>query len=329
MRFRDLLLTAIVVAPAPVQGAGFERVTLTTTPPVEVGLWYPSPSPVPDSANTPFRQALAMDGALDGENLPLILLSHGNGGWMGGHAHTALALAEAGYIVAAPTHPGDSFRDQVASTSEWMASRPADLSETIDYLVSDWIHADRIDADRIGVFGFSAGGYTALVAAGARLDPSLLAQHCVENPLEFTCRIGLVDGIEAATFEQQLTAVEGDVRVAAISVAAPGFGFGFDKTALAPVTIPVQIWSGASDGRVPHDTNGANIADNLPNAPEVHIVENAVHFVFTAECDPGLRDADPDAWRTLCVDPDGFDRAAFHQVFHQRVVRFFDSVLTR
>ncbi|MDH3666311.1 MAG: prolyl oligopeptidase family serine peptidase [Paracoccaceae bacterium] len=327
MRFRLFLFIVVALYPVHLQAAGFERASLPSTPPIDIGIWYPSSSPVPDAANTPFRQALAIDGAIEGKGLPLVLLSHGNGGWMGGHADTALALAEAGYIAVAPTHPGDNGKDESASPTEWLVSRPADMSEAIDYMLSDWTYADRIDPGRIGVFGFSAGGYTALVAAGALPDFSLAARHCADTPEEFTCRIGMLDDVDPAKLEPQLRAVADGARVSAASVAAPGFGYSFDRKALADVTLPVQIWSGAIDDSVPHETNGANIAANLPNTPEVHVVENAGHFAFLVECDPRLKEIKPKIWNRLCVDVDGFDRAAFHKAFNQKIVEFFDAAL--
>ncbi len=246
---------------------------------------------------------------------------------MGGHADTALALAEAAYIAVAPTHPDDNGKDGSASPKEWLVSRPADISKTIGYMLSDWTYADRIDPGRIGVFGFSAGGYTALVAAGALPDFSLATQHCADTPEEFTCRIGMLDDVDPAELEPQLRAAAGGARVSAVSVAAPGFAYSFDRKALADVTMPVQIWSGAIDDSVPHDTNGANIAANLPNAPEVHVVENVGHFAFLVECDPRLQEIKPKIWNRLCVDAEGFDRAAFHKTFNQKIVEFFDAAL--
>ena len=44
-----------------------------------------------------------------GEKLPLIVMSHGRRGWFGGHHDTAAALADAGFVVAALNHPGDTM----------------------------------------------------------------------------------------------------------------------------------------------------------------------------------------------------------------------------
>jgi predicted dienelactone hydrolase len=45
-----------------------------------------------------------------------------------------------------------------------------------------------LDLARPDVAGFSAGGFTALVAAGARVDRSHFAQFCAANPDDGVCR---------------------------------------------------------------------------------------------------------------------------------------------
>ena len=328
MRLRSVVIVIASLFPFGAQATGFESATIPTSPPIDIGIWYPSSSPVVTAVNIPFGQALAVDGEILGEDLPLIVVSHGNRGRMAAHSHTALALAEAGYVVVALTHPGDNYQNPLTSPFDWLVSRPADISETIDFMLSDWVHADRIDADRIGVYGFSAGGYTALASAGAVIDFDVRVRFCRDNPQEHTCGDD-ADGIVApAAFYPQLRAVTGDPRIGAISVSAPGFSYSFDREALAEVTVPVQIWSGTLDESVPHETNGALLAANLPHSPDVHVVEGAGHFAFTAICPSSVRQYDRYAWNIYCVDADGFDRADFHQVFHRGIVEFFNSTLS-
>jgi hypothetical protein len=52
------------------------------------------------------------------------VLSHGNAGDPGSHADLALALADAGFVVAAPMQAGDNYLDQsAAGTSRWLGDR--------------------------------------------------------------------------------------------------------------------------------------------------------------------------------------------------------------
>src|SRR3569623_631760 len=45
---------------------------------------------------------------VDGKGLPLIVVSHGRRGSFLAHSDTAAALADAGFVVAAINHPGDT-----------------------------------------------------------------------------------------------------------------------------------------------------------------------------------------------------------------------------
>jgi len=53
--------------------------------------------------------------AVTGAKLPLVVSSHGRGGWFGLHHDTAEALADAGFVVAAINHPGDNGNDSSQS----------------------------------------------------------------------------------------------------------------------------------------------------------------------------------------------------------------------
>ena len=88
-------------------------------------------------------------------------------------------------------------------------------------MVEEWGHSRRLAPEQIGVFGFSAGGYTALVAAGATPDIALAIEHCAGNPAEFLCRIGLMDEVAASSLRTGDAAFSSDPRIRAISIAAP------------------------------------------------------------------------------------------------------------
>ncbi len=319
-----------VCASAPTRAqdtaVGFERITVPGTPDLSVGVWFPSSDAAPAEPNTPFRQALALGGALEGDERPLVVISHGNGGWMGGHADAALALARAGYVVAAPQHTGDSDGDESASPAQWAVTRPAEIVATIDHMAGRWRGGGHVDAARIGVFGFSAGGYSGLVAAGATPDFALATRFCEANPGDFVCELGIVAAIGPGP---DVATLASDPRIGALAIAAPGLGFAFAAEGLQGVTVPVQIWSGALDERVPHATNGAPLAAGLPPGADVHLVEKAGHFAFLNVCNPLLEQHNPKIWQMVCVDAPGFDRAAFHTMLNGALVDFFDSALAR
>ncbi len=167
----------VMLGATPALSAGFELVMVPDPEgaPLEAGIWYPSDAPASLHRLGLFEQTIADSGAIAGRNLPLIVMSHGTGGSFEGHYDTALALADAGFVVAAITHTGDNYRDH--SQFGRLESRPRHVKVLVDYMLSSWPHHDALDPARIGMFGFSAGGFTALVDIGGTPDLSTVAPH--------------------------------------------------------------------------------------------------------------------------------------------------------
>src|SRR5262249_37219595 len=143
-------------------------------PAITVAVWYPSPDkPAPISFG-PFTVLGAQDGNLAGQGLPLVILSHGRGGSFVVHHDTAEHLADAGFVVAALNHPGDTALDKsLFYDLAVYVKRPLDVKRVIDYMTGASPFRAAIDANRIGIYGFSRGGYTALVVIGANPHFSL------------------------------------------------------------------------------------------------------------------------------------------------------------
>jgi len=315
----------IATALRPTRPIGFQRLQAPDgdRPPIALSVWYPTTAAGRPTTLLGFNlMSVAPDGPVDGEKLPLIVISHGNGGGAGSHVDLALALAAAGFVVAAPTHTGDNFADQSAVGSlTWFSDRHRHVQRVIDFMLGPWAGGARLDPGRIGIFGFSAGGFTALTAVGARPDLRRVAAHCAATP-EFACRLLselhsplLADRNEPAP---GLSGVAPRVRSAV--VAAPGLGFAFAAEGLAGITAPVQIWSGDADDKVPFATNVAPLKAALGAKSELHVVPGAGHFAFLAPCTlPGPP--------MLCNDGAGFDRRAFHADMNAKVVAFFKATL--
>jgi len=316
----------LILVAGQAAAVGFQTTTVPDPAdrPIEIGIWYPSDAPVPVGPNTPFRQTLAVNGALAGDRLPLVIISHGKGGWLGAHADTALALAQAGFVVVAPTNTGDNGEDESSPPAKWMVDRPRHLSRVLDYMLAAWSGHGHLDAGRIGVFGFSAGGYTALVVIGGEPDLRAATDHCARDPAELTCLLGMASafsGSEAAPTWHH------DARIKAAVVAAPGLGFAFTAKALARVTAPVQLWAASQDRNVPPASNSDIVRLALGTRAEFHLVDGPGHFVFRPPCRPELEAALPKVWVMACVDPPGFDRAAFHRQFNADVAAYFARTL--
>jgi len=320
---RAALLAAAVAWLAMAQASasvGFEQLSVPDgdDPALEVGVWYPSDAPATPQRLGLDRQTVAPGGALVGSGLPLVLMSHGTGGWFASHVDTARALAEAGFVAVAVTHTGDSFRDR--SRVLRIAGRPHHVVRALDYMLAEWPDHARLDPGRIGVFGFSAGGFTALALIGGTPDLSRVAPHCTEHPEEWTCRLLHEHAGDAALPPDP---VMHDPRIRAAVIASPALGYAFGRDGLAGVRVPVQLWRGEIDEILPQPFYAQAVADDLPTPPEYHVVPNAGHFAFLAPCGPGLAAIAPD----ICRDAPGFDRVAFHAAFNAEVVRFFTQAL--
>ena len=265
--------------------------------PVEAGAWLPAPS-------------------ADGRPAPLIVFSHGNGGEYRGHADTARALADAGFVVAALTHPGDNYRDMSRSTQ--LTGRAPQLSRLIDHMTGaafSRTSATSVDASRIGAFGFSAGGFTVTTAIGGVSDPVAIHSHCALHPSDFACRLLALQPIDPEAWRPTAP----DSRIRAAVIAAPALGYSFTDDSLTGIRIPVQLWRTEDDQILPSPYNVEPIRDRLSGPIDYKVVERAGHYDFLPPCMPALAAAAP----AICAPTPGFDRAAFHEAFNGDVVRFF------
>ena len=257
----------------------------------------------------------AKDCPVTGKMLPLVVFSHGIGGWFGIHHDTAEALADAGFIVASINHPGDNGNDrsQSESLSIW-TSRPADIVHLIDFMLKDWKDRDAIDPSKIGFFGFSKGGFTGLVLAGGSFDFERIAPSCTNNSR-------FCEQVRSGDVPKTLPR---DTRIKAAVIADPAPTGQFTKSTLSTINIPLQVWrseTGAKDRGV--DPEGvARVLNSLPNQPAVHIAPSD-HFAFHPPCTP----ESAAKLQRFCTDPAGFDRAAFHREFNASVVQFFQQHL--
>jgi len=328
-----LLLAAFALKAGAAEtfNAGFQRLTIpgpAGEKSLTAGVWYPTTAQPSEQRNGPITQDVATDAPLSepgGRLRPLVVMSHGSGGWFGGHYDTAIALARAGFIVAAVTHRGDSVDDQSRMVQIWI--RPQQLKLLTDYMLTQWTAHEAIDPARIGVFGFSAGAFTALVAAGGTPDLRAVGPYCEQHPQAAVCTIvGSKPKLDDLTAALKPSTWVHDDRIRAAVVAAPAIGFTFGRTGLADVKIPVQLWRAEFDHVLPSPDYAEAVRDALPARPEYRVVANADHYDFLPPCSlTQLEHAPPE----ICASRPGFDRADFHQRFNAAVVAFFSRTLGR
>jgi predicted dienelactone hydrolase len=311
-------------ARADTYGAGF--LDLTLTDPVEGGsmpaiVFFPTKSDSGSTSVGPFTIAATRGAAPAPGPFPLIVHSHGTGGSNLGHHDSLTALARAGFVAAAVEHPRDNFRDNSGfATDLQLIGRPHHIVALIDGVLANATVGPSIDRARIGMAGFSAGGYTTLLIAGAVPDFSLREAYRRAVPNDPLRKRAAAAGKQRRKPDLQFVA---DPRVRAIFVMAPALGYVFDKAGLAKVEVPVRLYRPSADEVLVHPWNAERIAQMLPRPPEYQVIDRAGHYVFLAPCPMllALR------IREICKDPPGVDRAAIHERLNADMVDFFRRTL--
>jgi predicted dienelactone hydrolase len=121
-------------------------------------MWYPCTEPPGEIDLGQITAAFgitvvgAKDVPVSGDKLPFVVVSHGRRSHFALHHDTAEALADAGCIVAAVNHPGDTVFDTSRSSElSVMVERPTDIKRLIDFMLGTSPAASHIDAERIGL----------------------------------------------------------------------------------------------------------------------------------------------------------------------------------
>ncbi|SIQ27441.1 dienelactone hydrolase [Bosea sp. TND4EK4] len=323
MRLKALVAAAALCCSASLgQAAGlmaFEVPADVSGPALKVLQWSPCARPADTVRLGPFAIPAVRDCPIAGDGkLPLIVISHGFGGTYLAHHDTAEALANAGFVVVALNHPDDNaFNAARFDSLAALRTRPIDVRRLVDHMLGPAPAAARIDPERIGFFGFSRGGYTGLVLAGAQPDIRQLRAVC-QDPTGAKCdRIpaGMVPPGEPVS----------DPRIKAFVIADPLASVFPNGSGLRQIRAPLQLWrsQNGGDGVAPADV--AAIAAGLPEKAEFHDAAGAGHFAFLSVCPEALAREQP----AICTDAAGFDRAAFHVELNGQAVDFLRRELDR
>lgn len=169
-----ILAAALICAAGGTQAAGFQFLDVPAGgdgAEIRGGVWSPCEATPGVVTVGPFELPATQNCPIRGENLPLVIMPHGRGGSFLGNHDLAETLADAGFVVVAINHPGDNALD-LSNFNEpsIYVSRPNDIRRALDFVLDQSPLRASIDPHAIGFFGFSRGGYTGLVLAGATPD---------------------------------------------------------------------------------------------------------------------------------------------------------------
>ena len=321
-----LLGVCFAVEAASPSNVGYRRIEIqdgVTGERFSVAIWYPTTAQPSITEFGPYSMRVARAAAPSDGKFGLVVISHGSGGDAFAHRDLAMALASAGYVVAAPMHPRDNFQDMsgVGSVSVW-TGRPKQVSRVIDRVLEDKALGPLIQRERIGVVGHSSGGYTALAVAGAKPSMNALVQHCKEIPEDARfCSFGGAAARQADQKDGDIPDVH-DRRVRAIVLLAPHAAL-FTDEALSNLAVPVRIYGAERDDLTPVQFHAQRLAKVLAGKAEYVQIKGAGHFSFIASFPDALRNSAGEAGQ----DPKGFDRNAMHETINPEIVAFFNRTL--
>jgi predicted dienelactone hydrolase len=273
---------------------------------LRVVVWYPAAADAVEQDLTigpPAKPmfdvgSVAPDAAFapDSNQLPVILLSHGFGGSARMMGWFGIAMARKGYVVVAVDHPGNNGADTmtIAGAALWW-DRAEDLRVALNATAQDKTIGPHMDLSRVGVAGFSAGGFTALVAAGAQVDRSRFFQFCRANADDGICRPqkefaftteDAEDLMKRPEIRAEVAHASDDHAVPQVRVAfamAPGLVQALAPASLQHMRLPVEIILGNADTVAPPATNGLVAAGMIPKASLIRL-PGVGHYDFLSTC---------------------------------------------
>jgi predicted dienelactone hydrolase len=266
-----------------------DPLTETTIP---VIFLFPSRSAASPTALGPYQLDVAPDGEPAAAVKGVVLISHGSGGSPLVYRSLGWVLAQAGYLVAMPEHPGDNRNDNSLADSDLNLSyRPRHLSLVLDHLIGP---VGTGSASGVVVIGHSMGGYSALAIAGGK----------------------------PRTQSGQTVPVETDERISGLVLLAPATPWYQAPGALSEVTVPIMMRSAEHDPHTPA-WQADIVRSGLPASTKIddQMVTNAGHFSFLSVF--------PDEMVTTdfqpAFDPPGFDRASYQGQLAHEVLTFLEQ----
>lgn len=304
---------------------------------LDVTVWYPAKpggKPVTLGESMFFSGTSAMrDAPIADGKFPLILLSHGAG--LGGSAQAmswiAAPLAKQGFIVAAPTHPGNGGANRSAEETMKLWLRPVDLTSTLDAMEDAPFFKERLNSGAVGVLGLSMGGSTALLIAGARIDPKLLAAYCDTDALNASlCGWIRQSGVDLHAMDFHLAGRDNkDERIRFAMAIDPAPVDVFAPESFSQVAIPVELVNLGQVGKIPVTADASKIAKAIPHAAYATI-EDASHYSMFGECKAGAAEIaeSEDVGDPICRDGGGRSRRDIHEQLSAMTIAAFSGALS-
>jgi predicted dienelactone hydrolase len=254
---------------------------------LRLALWYPSRETLPQGISyvgAPREAVFAEVAPAHAEPLPVLVFSHGSGGFAEQSYSMMEFFASHGWVVAAPDHTGNTFLDVRSGISpETLETRPQDISAVIDFLqalpAEDPLAA--LISDDIVVSGHSFGGYTTLALSGAAYDVETFLDLCERGGAglgafcDYLTQPEVVARFRASFF---------DPRIKLGIPMAPFGGIVFGEGAGA-IDVPILLMTARADQTLPPAQDGDPLWEGLDGEEDVRLdFVTGGHFTFSNGC---------------------------------------------
>lgn len=199
---------------------------------------------------------------LGDQKFPLIIMSHGFGGWNTQFSNLGEHLASRGYVVASIEHadqPVEGVSSFLLSFGNVLMSRMLDQRQILEEILnqaqsSEASHFAQINPEQVGLIGYSMGGYGAISATGApysfEADPMANIPDSAKTAMETI--LGTPSPVDAFVTIAPWGG-QPDSRV-------------WTTDSLAKIDKPLLMISGSQDDVVNHKEGVRWLFDNLKNA---------------------------------------------------------------
>ena len=295
---------------------------------VPVEVWYPTRLTLPGEVYWYglFGAEAHRDAEWSGdasEKLPLVVLSHGDKGSRGSLVWLAQFLAEKGYIVLAPDHPGNAYGDvdPVASFEIW--KRPVTISRVLDWALEQSPFKARVNREQIAVVGFSLGGYTALALAGVRWDLGKFKKSCDTESTGQDCSFLS----QSRNFAEETQFAEQDLsdkRIGSVVSIAPAWGPGVIEDSAKKVSVPLLLVASEDDEVLSWKANASHYAE-LFTGEKNHWVKRGGHWVYLSRCATDKKQFAPE----LCGEEQDQLRQQVHPELKKVILNFLNNSLEK
>lgn len=337
---RRVLWAGLALLAATAQaGTGLAEIPGRVAGQEPVVVFYPTETEGPPVQRWQFTLPVVEGAAPARGNGRLVVISHGSPSNPWVNADLAIALTQAGFVVAMPWHLRDNSGDSSDAGPESWKRRPHEVSAAIDTVLADARFAPLVAGDRVGAYGMSAGGHTMLALAGGRWSPSALRDHCLTHleedfvgcvgPATTSLTGGWLDGVKLAVarwvigwkMDDEAWYGHTDARIAAIAAGVP-LAADFDPATLAMPRVPLALITARKDVWLVPRFHGEAVAKACAGCEWLADMADGGHGSLLS---PSPKREGRIA--ELVGDPPGFDRATEVPAVIGRVVDFFKRQL--